>query len=501
MLNVTVAYRPQSGSYLTVVNLSAAALILALAAAIAVTPLPWLLVVLGAALGMLLTLIFPWLAWLGLAFALPIASGWRIGPASLTDLIFAAALALWCASIISQRRSLRTPRLPVWSVALYLLVLYVASLGASNLDEALTEMVKWVEFGALLLILPMAVPAKFLPWLVAALLSAAALQGIYGLYQFVFRIGPDWFLIQGRFMRASGVFGQPNPFGAYLGLSLPVAFSLALWGISDFLRQRRMTTAFWTIFYLAACLCIGVGLVASWSRGGWLGAVAAVVVVLAFFHRRTATLLGLGILVLTAAALLGMLNPGWVPSAISARLADIPAYLGLVDVLSLEVNDDNFAIIERVAHWVAAIRMWESAPWLGVGPGNYAAAYPQVALPRWPEPLGHAHNIYLNVLGETGLLGMSTFLLMWASLVGWLRKQMQSVLPPESWSRALAVGVLGVLAHLAVHSLFDNLFVQGMYLHVAFWLAAVAISAASPLAMDSSSSRPLCISSLPERDG
>jgi putative inorganic carbon (hco3(-)) transporter len=376
------------------------------------------------------------------------------------------------------------------------LVLYVASLGAPDLDEALTEMVKWVEFGALLLILPMAVPAKFLPWLVAALLAAAALQGIYGLYQFVFRIGPDWFLIQGRFMRASGVFGQPNPFGAYLGLSLPVAFSLTLWGVSKFLRQRRMTTVFWMLFYLAACLCIGVGLVASWSRGGWLGAVAAVVAVLAFFHRRTALLLGLGVLVLTAAALLGMLNPGWVPPAIGARLADIPAVLGLVDVLSLEVNDDNFAVVERVAHWVAAIRMWELAPWLGVGPGNYAAAYPQVALPRWPEPLGHAHNIYLNVLGETGLFGISAFLLMWVSLVGWLLRQMQSVLPPESWSRALAVGVLGVLAHLAVHSLFDNLFVQGMYLHIAFWLAAVAISAACPLLMDSSS-----MPSLPERDG
>src|SRR5690606_30302906 len=119
-------------------------------------------------------------------------------------------------------------------------VLYLSSLNASVLDEALTEMVKWLEFGTLLVILPSAVPVRYVPWLVAALLAAAALQGIYGLYQFVFRIGPDWFLIQGRFMRASGVFGQPNPFGAYLGLSLPVALSLALWAMGELLRQRRM---------------------------------------------------------------------------------------------------------------------------------------------------------------------------------------------------------------------------------------------------------------------
>src|SRR5262249_11044567 len=141
----------------------------------------------------------------------------------------------------------------------------------------------WIEFGALLLIVPVALPAKYVPWLVAALLAATALQGIYGLYQFVFRIGPDWFLIQGRFMRASGVFAQPNPYGAYLGLSLPVAFSLSLWGITSLLKKREVATLLWTLFYLAATLCIAIGLAASWSRGGWLGAVGGVIIVLAFF--------------------------------------------------------------------------------------------------------------------------------------------------------------------------------------------------------------------------
>jgi O-antigen ligase len=450
------------------------ALLLFLAIYIAFAPLTWLLVSLGAVAALLLVLIFPWLAWLGLAFALPVASGMRVGPASVTDFFFAAALALWCAAEISARRQFSRPRLPFWTVALYVLTLYLSSLGATLLDEALTEMVKWIEFGALLLIVPLAVPTKVVPWLVTGLLAAAALQGLYGLYQFVFRIGPDWFLIQGRLLRASGVFAQPNPYGAYLGLSFPVALSLTLWSLTTFLRTRSAATAFWLALYSASALCVGIGLVASWSRGAWLGAVAGVVVVLAFFHRRTALFLGMGILALSATALAGAINPGWIPTAISSRISDIPAYLGFVDILSLEVNDENFAVIERVAHWVAALRMWEQAPWLGVGPGNYAHAYSAVALPRWSDPLGHAHNIYLNVLGETGLLGFGAFLLLWSSWIVWLLRQIHGITPPGSWSRALAVGVLGVLAHLAVHSFFDNLFVQGMYLHIAFWLAAVA---------------------------
>jgi O-antigen ligase len=136
--------------------------------------------------------------------------------------------------------------------------------------------------------------------------------------------------------------------------------------------------------------------------------------------------------------------------------------------------------------------MWELSPWLGVGPGNYAAIYPSVALPRWSDPLGHAHNIYLNVLGETGVLGLIAFLLLWASLLGWLLHVMQKTLPSQSWARALATGVLGVLAHLAIHSFFDNLFVQGMYLHIAFWLAAVAatVSVAVPATVFTSGQHP-----------
>jgi hypothetical protein len=94
--------------------------------------------------------------------------------------------------------------------------------------------------------------------------------------------------------------------------------------------------------------------------------------------------------------------------------------------------------------------------------------------------LGHAHNIYLNVLGETGLVGLGAFLLLWVTVAGWLFWQLNSVLLPQSWPRALAVGVMGVLAHLAIHSIFDNLFVQGMYLQIAFWLAAVAACTAPP---------------------
>ncbi|HRJ45394.1 MAG TPA: O-antigen ligase family protein, partial [Caldilineaceae bacterium] len=191
---------------------------------------------------------------------------------------------------------------------------------------------------------------------------------------------------------------------------------------------------------------------------------------------------------------------------------DIPAYLGvgISQIVAQPVTDENFSVIERLAHWLAAVRMWEMAPWLGVGPGNYATLYPDVRLPLWEDALGHAHNIYLNVLAETGLIGLTAYLLMWAGIVGWLWRRTRQQLagsvtvepphptPPHSregtgatpspqwgrlgggeqlhggWERALLVGVLGVIAHLSVHNLFDNLYVQGIHLHIALWLGAAA---------------------------
>ena len=40
-----------------------------------------------------------------------------------------------------------------------------------------------------------------------------------------------------------------------------------------------------------------------------------------------------------------------------------------------------------------------------------------------------------------------------------------------SFAVALALGVIGVVAHLSIHNVVDNLFVQGNYLLIGFWLA------------------------------
>src|SRR4051812_85462 len=121
MLSTVVAPISRRRIYSAMTPLFGVGMLIALALLIAVAPVSWLLLVLAACCGLLFALIFPWLAWLAFAFALPVSSGLHIGPASVTDLLIAASVGLWFATLVSQRRHLDRPRIPLWPLGLYLL--------------------------------------------------------------------------------------------------------------------------------------------------------------------------------------------------------------------------------------------------------------------------------------------------------------------------------------------------------------------------------------------
>ena len=55
--------------------------------------------------------------------------------------------------------------------------------------------------------------------------------------------------------------------------------------------------------------------------------------------------------------------------------------------------------------------MYFDHPILGVGIGNYPDAYPRYFITIFVDPLGHAHNYYINIAAETGSIGLIVYLL------------------------------------------------------------------------------------------
>lgn len=447
---------------------------------IARLPLPWSAAALGGSALLLAVLILPAAGLVAIGLAIP------FGPVldrfvslpgvGVVDLLVGLVAAAWLAQGVA-RRSVVIRRPPLTGFLVVFLWITGCSLTqATSWREGLPEWLKWLEFAAVYLIGCQVVTRRSARWVVAALLAAGVAEALLGAYQFVRQVGPDAFILMGRFMRAYGTFQQPNPYAGYLGYLMPVAASLALAGPGRWWRERRLRSAAETGLYAAVAALLGLGIIMSWSRGAWLGAAAAAVIVVGFRNRRSALLTLSAVIVL--ALLITVTGTAELPGFIGARLNDLGSYFTGPDPAHTEITDANFSVLERLAHWQAGLRMFEDRPWLGVGIGNYAVAYPAYQLPHWYAPLGHAHNIFINFLAETGALGAAAFVALWLALpiAVWRRGQRGGTTPPaKMWDRALSIGLLGAWGYITVHSLFDNLFVQHIQLQLALLLCAMFV--------------------------
>lgn len=411
----------------------------------------------------------------------------RVGPAQVggTEVLVGLFFAVWLARGVARRElRLEVPPL-LLPLGLWLGVQALSVLGSLSLGSSLKELIKWGEVAALYVVAAQELRRRDIVLVVAVLLLAGALAGAHGLLQALLRTGPPGFLfpLAGRlWLRAYGTFLQPNPYAGYLGVTLPLASGIAavllgLGGGTTHLAVDQNAAALVRRGAILAYTAVTgglmiLGLFFSLSRGGWIGAGVAMVAVGILLSRRAL----LTSLVGGTAGVLFLAFGGAerLPAALRERATDFLPYLGLVDIRRVEITDANFAVIERLAHWWAAARMFSDRPWLGVGTGNYAAIYPAYALPRWPDPLGHAHNFYLNVAAETGLVGLTAYLAFWfvAFVLTW-----QAVRRTAGLWRGIAVGCLGAFIHLATHNVFDNLYVHGIYLQIALLLAIITVLA------------------------
>jgi putative inorganic carbon (HCO3(-)) transporter len=454
-------------------SLAATGLIAGLALGIALLPLPWVvLLVLGSA-AVLATLVRPQLGVLLVVLAVPFGSlrQVRIGVMNVgvTEVLVALVLAAWLMRMIARREvTVKWPPLTL-PFGLFFIVLSLSSLSSVSLQHSLKELVKWVEVLALYVLAANVMTGRWKKALVAVLLGTGALAALHGIFQFLFQIGPEEFILFGRFMRAHGTFEQPNPYAGYLGLTLPLAIGLVF---AVIVPMGRRVSSRWLVCASGTGALIAIAVVMSWSRGAWLGIAAAGGVMLVAVAARSgrAAVLGVVFAVLLAYLLLAG-GASLLPPSIVQRFSDFVPYLGVADVRGVEITDANFAVVERMAHWQAAIEMWTDRPWLGVGIGNYEVVYARYSLPLWPVALGHAHNYYLNIGAEAGIIGLLAYLVLWGAA---LLQSWKATRHARDWNWGMALGVLGVIVHLSIHNLFDNLFVHAMYLQVAILLGLLA---------------------------
>jgi O-antigen ligase len=362
---------------------------------------------------------------------------------------------------------------PIWLWGIFLWALLLAlAFSPYSRAEATKELLRWSE-AFLIWLMILALPRR--PWhvagLLACLLLAPAAEALIGVAQFFTGNGPPSFRISPTlpFVRAYGTIGQPNSFGGYMNMAWPLAAALFGFQILDFglsVKSKIQNLRSKILLILGSWLLLLVlllALAASLSRGAWVGAAcgaAGMALALGSRARRWAlAALGLG------AVALGLGGTGLLPEVLAGRLTSITRYLAIFDAGAVVITPQNFAVVERMAQMQAGWSMFLAHPLTGVGPGNYTPAYPSFAVGPWYASRGHAHNYYIHMLAETGVIGTLAYLALLAGII----RQAIATLRAENGTiwRSAAIGCCGIIAAVAGHDLFENLHVLSMGIQLA----------------------------------
>ncbi|MCL4265762.1 MAG: O-antigen ligase family protein [Anaerolineae bacterium] len=476
--------------------------------------LAWAVGLVGGTAVALLTVINPLVG----LFAALVAGPWGaleniwLGPSLLDSgqLLLLFTLAVWLGRGLAYRRLFIPRTFLNVPLALFVFVSALSLLHAPSFSYGFRELIKWVEITAvMLLVVDLAVPRNPLAvnrlritdyglpitdyrlrmtfYVLAILLLAGLSQAIIGIWQFGLRgDGPEHFLVLGRFYRAYGTFEQPNPYAGYMNLTALLAVGAFLGLIATLWQQvasgrwqvasdRPVTLSPLHLVTLSlftgvtAVLCT-LAVLFSWSRGAWLSLALGGAVMLLFWPKKLWQ--GVTLLLLAGLFFWGGVQVGVVPASVTERITSFSNDLRFGDVRGVDINDANYAVLERLAHWQAALDMARDNIWLGVGFGNYEPAYAQYALINWPYPLGHAHNYYLNTLAETGVLGLAVYAVLWTAVFFQTIRQLRQL----DWPlRGMALGLLGAWTAVTVHHLVDKLYVNNVYIHLGVMLGLLQL--------------------------
>ena len=498
------------------------AALLAIAMLIAL-PQPWNLRLPLYLLALGLCILRPRVALYLMPFAVPWGSldSIAIGSANLNsaDILVAFLAVGWLLSFVlhptaaqplpgpCDREHLQAPRYFILATMALIGVMFLSLFVAINYASSLKEIVKWVEFFVLVLIGSQYIRTRKQLWTLVTLICLAAIsQAFYGYAQYFLNLGPIAF-VRDASLRVYGTFGQPNPFAGYINMTLSVALALTLLGRGWLLRTCAGVTAL---------LLLTVELLTQ-SRGGEIALAAAVVFIIFVGMPRLHAVFGLAVIGLLG--IVGLLLADFLPASILLPVARI---LGTNQISFTNPSAQDYSTAERLAHWIAGIHMFLDHPILGVGIGNYPDAYPHYYITIFVNSLGHAHNYYINIAAETGIIGLTVFLCFLIAMFFaagsalkavnrkyWLAKAQQEESRPERVApvgterklflllhprrlmqyyraqdsrdtlfqltndRALAIGLLAALLTVCVHNLVDDLYVHSMTNLMALLLAAL----------------------------
>lgn len=241
---------------------------------------------------------------------------------------------------------------------------------------------------------------------------------IYGIYE-------------AEFAQPFGSFVNRHNFAAYMEMTIAVPLGLIFAGAVP--RDKRL-------IYITAIGLMGIALLLSGSRGGLVSLLAEVIFVLILTNKSRGSgqiVLKIGLAGLLIAVIVGgsILIGG---ESSLTRFAETAA--------------SNDISTNRTHIWNVTLQVIKNNLPFGAGIGAFAAAYTPYDSMNGIERVEQAHNDYLQILADAGIVGL---LLAGFFVFQLFRTGLKNIKTENLFRRGVAIGALAGCFAILVHSLFD----------------------------------------------
>ncbi len=279
--------------------------------------------------------------------------------------------------------------------------------------------------------------------------------------------------------RLFGTSAEPQVYGNYLLAVIPLVTIFLLVQLPP--KQTGLVAGLLTLLVLAMLM--------TFSAGAWVGlAVSWALILFGFRYFKAGGAAAAAGALVTVVILLILINnflfPGYIEGfkSIAVKFGLQPQKIEQVIPAPAKVKastaKDTYqlstrSVTERIGFREAAWKMFRTHPILGVGIGNYGYLY-NTYKPAWAQAfpfVAKAHNQYLEILAETGLVGAGIFVLIIVrvTLAAW---QASRNAQGAFW-KAVVLGSFAGLAGVAVQG-----YSFGFMVHIYTWLLLGLLAAA-----------------------
>jgi len=380
---------------------------------------------------------------------------------ALYELIITLLLLMWAIKAILDRRlKVKIPSL-AWPIAALLAIGAAQSISIGGPDTEVRSLSMDVEATRatvtvlFFLLVSFLIAANFFDdrerfqTLVRFVVVYGLVLAVFALIQHLTWDGRFYWFRPTRVYAVFGPFANRNHYAGYMAMLIPVPVGLIL--------SRAVPKEAWVVFGFAAAV-MGLTVAVSLSRGGMVSVFSGLMFVAVMSGRQTLTRSARSRRSAVRSRSRVSVQVGAV-AAITLAIAIGVVWIGAEGVINRaaqSVEDQPVAsqwkFFGRAAIWNDTLKMFSSSPMLGAGLGAYETVYPIYSRGNGYMVVQYAHNDYLQLLSDAGIVGGIAGV--WF-LVLLFRAIAQGARSTDPLLAGLAVGCGGGIFAILVHSLFD----------------------------------------------